>query len=42
MEKNTTHQKIDWRQFFISVLGTAIGVALTFVVSGLVERRNKA
>jgi len=42
MEKNTTHQKIDWRQFFISVLGTAIGVALTFVVSGLLERRNKA
>lgn len=42
MEKNTTRTKTDWRQFFISVLGTAIGVALTFVVSELLERRNKA
>ena len=33
---------IDWKQFFISVLGTAIGVALTFIVSGMLERRNKA
>lgn len=35
-------RKIDWQQFFISVLGTAIGVALTFIVSGMLERRNKA
>ena len=33
---------IDWKQFFISVLGTAIGVALTFIVSGMLERRHKA
>lgn len=36
-----SRNKIDWRQFFISVLGTAIGVALTFIVSGLMERRNR-
>ncbi len=42
MEKKTTHKKIDWQQFFITVIGTAIGVALTFVVSGILERRNKA
>ena len=30
------------KQFLISVLGTAIGVALTFIVSGMLERRNKA
>ena len=29
------------KQFLISVLGTAIGVALTFIVSGMLERRNK-
>ena len=39
MEKKTTRRKMDWQQFFISVLGTAIGVALTFVVSGMMERR---
>ena len=32
---------MDWQQFFITVIGTAIGVALTFVVSGILERRNK-
>ncbi len=37
----TTRRKIDWPQFFISVLGTAIGVALTFIVSGMLERRSK-
>ena len=42
MEKKTTRKKIDWQQFFITVIGTAIGVALTFVVSGILERRNKA
>ena len=40
MEKKTK-KKIDWQQFFITVAGTAIGVALTFVVSGILERRNK-
>ena len=40
MEKNTK-RKIDWGSFFVTVLGTAIGVALTFVVSGILERRNK-
>ena len=42
MEKKTTYKKMDWQQFFITVIGTAIGVALTFVVSGILERRNKA
>ena len=28
-------------QFWIAVLGTSIGVGLTFMVSGLVEKRNK-
>ena len=40
MEKNSK-RKIDWQQFLISVLGTSIGVALTFIASGMVERRNK-
>ncbi|MBR4826892.1 MAG: hypothetical protein IKZ91_03305 [Bacteroidales bacterium] len=40
MDKNSK-TKLDWRQFFISVLGTAIGVALTFIISGKVERRNQ-
>lgn len=42
MEKKTTRKQIDWQQFFITVIGTAIGVALTFVVNGIMERRNKA
>ena len=42
MEKKTTRKKMDWQQFFITVIGTAIGVALTFIVSGILERRNKA
>ena len=41
MEKNTK-RRIDWGSFFVTVLGTAIGVALTFIVSGILERRNKA
>ena len=41
MEKKTTRSKIDWRQFLVSVLGTAIGVALTFIVSARLEHRNK-
>ena len=40
MEKKTK-KKIDWRQFLITVMGTAIGVALTFVVNGVVSRHNK-
>jgi hypothetical protein len=42
MEKKRTRKQMDWQQFFITVVGTAIGVALTFVVSGILERRNKA
>ena len=42
MEKKTNRKRMDWQQFFITVIGTAIGVALTFVVSGILERRNKA
>lgn len=42
MEKKSTRRKTAWQQFFITVIGTAIGVALTFVVSGIMERRNKA
>ena len=41
MEKKTK-RRFDWDSFFVTVLGTAIGVALTFVVSGILERRNKA
>ena len=40
MEKKTK-RSFDWGQFFVTVLGTAIGVALTFVVSGLLEHKNK-
>ena len=41
MEKKTKRRFV-WGSFFVTVLGTAIGVALTFVVSGILERRNKA
>ncbi|MBO4557890.1 MAG: hypothetical protein J5693_04715 [Bacteroidales bacterium] len=41
MEKKTTIRRIDWQQFIITVLGTAIGVALTFVVNGIINHRNK-
>ena len=41
MEKKMTRRKIDWPQFILTVLGTAIGVALTFIVSGIIDRRNK-
>lgn len=30
-----------WMQFWIAVLGTSIGVGLTFMVSGLLENRSK-
>ena len=33
--------KFDWKQFLVGVLGTAIGVGLTFFVSGLREKRDK-
>lgn len=42
MEKKRTRKQMDWQQFFITVVGTAIGVALTFIVSGILERRSKA
>ena len=41
MDNDKTRKKFDWQRFLISVLGTAIGVALTFVVNGMVGRRNK-
>ena len=41
MLEKTIRKKIDWQQFFITVIGTAIGVALTFVVSGMLEHRKK-
>lgn len=40
MEKKTK-RRFDLGSFFVTVLGTAIGVALTFVVSGILECRNK-
>ena len=40
MEKKSEN-RINWRQFLVSVLGTSIGVALTFLVNGLMERRNQ-
>ncbi|MBO4634776.1 MAG: hypothetical protein J5669_05335 [Bacteroidales bacterium] len=33
---------INWKQFLVTLLGTAIGVALSFALSGLHERRIKA
>ena len=41
MEKKTK-RRFDWSRLFVTVLGTAIGVALTFIVSGILERRSKA
>ena len=41
MKKKTTRRKFDWERFLITVMGTAIGVALTFVVNGMVARHNK-
>ena len=41
MEKKTKRIKLDWERFLITVMGTAIGVALTFVVNGMVARHNK-
>ena len=40
MEKKSK-KRFDWGQFIVTVLGTAIGVALTFVVDGIVARHNK-
>lgn len=43
MEKKTKKiRNFDWEHFLITVMGTAIGIALTFVVNGILERRNKA
>ena len=41
MEQQKTRKRIDWQQFLITVLGTAIGVALTFIVSGMIDQRKK-
>ncbi|MCR5709296.1 MAG: hypothetical protein K6G79_02310 [Bacteroidales bacterium] len=41
MEKKSKIRKFDWERFLITVMGTAIGVALTFVVNGRVARHNK-
>ena len=40
-EKKKETKKSWWMQFFISVLGTAIGVGLTFAVSHRVENKKK-
>lgn len=40
-EKKKETKKSWWMQFFISVLGTAIGVGLTFAISHRVENRKK-
>ena len=37
-----TDNGINWKTFLVSVLGTAIGVALTFSLNGLRESRQKA
>ena len=42
MEEKTKIGKFDWERFLITVIGTAIGVALTFIVNGSVARHNKA
>ena len=42
MEEKTKIGKFDWERFLITVIGTAIGVALTFIVNASVARRNKA
>lgn len=39
--ENKTKRKFDWERFLITVMGTAIGVALTFIVNGMVSRHNK-
>ncbi len=39
--ENKTKRKFDWERFLITVMGTAIGVALTFIVNGMVSRNNK-
>ena len=41
MEKKEKPNRSWWTQFLISVLGTAIGVGLTFVVNNRIENRKK-
>ena len=40
-EDNRKERKSWWMQFLISVVGTAIGVGLTFAVSNKIEKRKK-
>ena len=40
--KKNKEKKHYWLQFVISALGTAIGVALTFGLNGLLENRKQA
>ena len=41
MKKENEKRKAWWMQFFISVLGTAIGVGLTFAISHRIESKKK-
>lgn len=41
-DKKTTNSSPLWKSFLISVLGTAIGVGLTFTVNKIVENNKKA
>ena len=40
-EDNRKERRSWWMQFLISVIGTAIGVGLTFAVSNRLENRKK-
>ena len=41
MEETTKKRKFEWERLLITVIGTAIGVALTFLVNGSVARHKK-
>lgn len=41
MKNNKKDVNPWWMQFWIAVLGTSIGVGLTFMVSGLLENRSR-
>lgn len=40
-DRKTTDNRLWWKDFLISILGTAIGVGLTFAVSNIVENNKK-